>query len=92
LIKKGLTIFVSREEDLEKMDEIVEKYDSSFVAIYARRRVGKTVFVRHFCNLNSHFFIEVTGKRETDKKLQIASFVDVLRRKFSLKKTKNNIY
>jgi AAA+ ATPase superfamily predicted ATPase len=63
-LKKGLMMFVSREEDLERMDEIVEKQDSSFVAIYGRRRVGKTLFVRHFCNLNSHFFIEFTGKRD----------------------------
>jgi len=81
-------MFVSREEHLGRMDEIVEKHDSSFVAIYGRRRVGKTLFVRHFCKINNHFFIEFTGKREVDKKLQIASFVDVVRRKFSLKKRK----
>jgi AAA+ ATPase superfamily predicted ATPase len=78
-------MFVAREEHLVKMDEIVEKEDSSFVAIYGRRRVGKTEFVRHFCKINNHFFIEFTGKRKTNKKLQIASFVDIIERTFSIK-------
>lgn len=77
-------MFVAREEQLAKMKEIVEKKSSSFVAIYGRRRVGKTEFVRHFCKINRHFFIEFTGKRKTSKKLQITSFVDVIDRTFGI--------
>jgi AAA+ ATPase superfamily predicted ATPase len=77
-------MFVAREEQLAKMKEIVEKKTSSFVAIYGRRRVGKTEFVRHFCKINRHFFIEFTGKRKTSKKLQITSFVDVIDRTFGI--------
>ena len=78
-------MFVAREEQLAKMEEIVEKSSSSFVAIYGRRRVGKTEFVRHFCKIKHHFFIEFTGKRKTSKKLQITSFIDVIKRTFSTK-------
>lgn len=77
-------MFVARKEQLAKMGEIVAKDSSSFVAIYGRRRVGKTEFVRYFCKENKHFFVEFTGKRQTAKRLQIISFLDVMKRTFSV--------
>jgi len=84
MIKRFL-VFVARDNNLIQMDEIIKRKDSSFVAIYGRRRVGKTEFVRHFCKINKHFVIEFTGKRKIKKRLQIASFVDIIERTFSIK-------
>lgn len=62
------------------MASLKSYYDSGraeFVALYGRRRVGKTYLVNEF--FGSHFAFSITGVIDGEKSEQIASFVQGLR-------------
>ena len=73
-------MFVAREEELNRLKTISKRPKSSFVAIYGRRRIGKTELVRHFCKINNLKKIEFSGKVDHNRKQQIKSFVSKIRR------------
>ena len=72
-------MFVAREKELKRLKTISERPKSSFVAIYGRRRIGKTELVRHFCKINNLKKIEFSGKVDHNRKQQIKSFVSKIR-------------
>jgi AAA+ ATPase superfamily predicted ATPase len=39
---------VGREKEIQKLDEILASKEAKFLALYGRRRVGKTYLVRQF--------------------------------------------
>lgn len=39
---------VGREKEIQKLDEILASKEAEFLALYGRRRVGKTYLVRQF--------------------------------------------
>ena len=78
-------MFIAREKELNILRELNEKNSSSFVAIYGRRRVGKTEMVRFFCDNEDVFFIEFTGKRKVSKQNQIRTFLRNIEKKFKRK-------
>ena len=73
-------MFVGREEELKKLKLLIERPKSSFMAIYGRRRIGKTELVRHFCEINNLTKIEFSGKVDHNRKQQIKSFVSKIKR------------
>jgi hypothetical protein len=73
-------MFVGRKEELKKLKSLIERQKSSFMAIYGRRRIGKTELVRHFCQINHLKKIEFSGKVDHTRKQQIKSFVSKIKR------------
>ena len=53
--------FIAREEELNILEDEYAKESSSFVAVYGRRRIGKTELVNHFIALQNSPFFSVTG-------------------------------
>ena len=70
--------FVAREQELEALHACLMRRASSFVTIYGRRRIGKTLTVLHFCQTNDLPYLEFTGKYDQNKKAQIQSFISTL--------------
>ena len=75
-----MKMFVARENELARLTALFEREKSSFMAIYGRRRIGKTELVRHFCRLNDIHKIEFSGKVDHSRKQQIKSFVSKIKR------------
>ncbi len=73
-------MFVAREKELARLTALLERDKSSFMAIYGRRRIGKTELVRHFCTHNNIQKIEFSGKVDHSRKQQIKSFVSKITR------------
>lgn len=69
---------IGRHAQLEELHKIAETDSSEFVAIYGRRRVGKTFLVRKAFENTFSFF--VTGVHGADKKTQLANFAIALQR------------
>ncbi len=84
-------MFVGREKELTLLQECLESQESSFVAIYGRRRIGKTEMVRHFTMTQNLFCLEVTGKRKVNKQNQISAFLKNISETFNrpLQKSKD---
>lgn len=72
-------MFVGRKIELSKLKQQVQRQEASFVAIYGRRRIGKTVLVREFCKINEIKLIEFTGQHQATLNTQLSNFRKRLR-------------
>jgi uncharacterized protein len=68
---------IGRQEELLLLNKLAEKKSASFVAIYGRRRVGKTFLIRHaFPVLDFH----ITGMANTNTAAQLTNFTIALKK------------
>lgn len=63
---------IGREQEIEKLENYISSRKSEFIAIYGRRRVGKTFLVKEL--FENQFAFRVTGKDNVITKEQLASF------------------
>ena len=71
---------IGREQEKELLKEYLESKKSEFIAIYGRRRVGKTFFVRQVIGDSACFVL--TGMENAGLQDQLANFFFTLRRFF----------
>lgn len=69
---------IGRERELHILSNICKEKEACLVAVYGRRRVGKTYLVKQFFNEQFDFFF--TGSFETPMQVQLALFNDALHR------------
>ena len=65
---------VGREAEIETLSKILNSEEAEFLAIYGRRRVGKTYLIRQYFRKASCVLFEITGKREGGLKEQLETF------------------
>jgi uncharacterized protein len=65
---------IGREKEKEKLDKILLSNEAEFLAIYGRRRVGKTFLVRQY--LQKQIVFEISGAKDASKDQQIANFFE----------------
>lgn len=65
-------MLIGRENQQHLLLSLLDKEDSQFVAIYGRRRVGKTYLIRE--TYNAHIVFQHTGLRNVAKKGQLKEF------------------
>lgn len=70
-------MIVGRKEELALLKEAYEKDESQFIAVYGRRRIGKTYLVREA--FNGDFFFSHSGVANSSKKEEIKAFCQSLR-------------
>src|SRR5256885_7158747 len=63
---------ISREKECDLLSNLINSSSSSFVALYGRRRVGKTFLVRNACNNQFDFYL--TGIANVNMQHQLANF------------------
>ena len=61
--------FIGREQEIQLLERIYTENRSSFVAIYGRRRVGKTELIRHVFGVRMTFYLTGIGNVTTDQQL-----------------------
>ena len=71
-------ILVGRQHDLKLLNEYINSDRSEFVAVYGRRRVGKTFLIRAAAGDNFSFF--VTGVHGATKDVQLTNFAIALQK------------
>ena len=69
-------MIVGREKEIELLKGLLEEEDSQFVAIYGRRRVGKTFLIREAFNYS--FAFQHTGIYGAPLKEQLSEFTESL--------------
>ena len=70
---------VGRHEEKRILAQVAEASQPQMLAVYGRRRVGKTYLVRnHFSN--HELFVEITGKKGANMAGQIRGFTDSVSR------------
>jgi len=69
--------FIGREEELAILEEEFTAPYSSFVAVYGRRRIGKTELINHFL-ADKSFTFSVTGAYDVNLKSHLENFSNKL--------------
>ena len=80
---------VGRKDEISVLDKVTESSKSEFVAIYGRRRVGKTYLVREY--YENKFAFHCSGLSKCNTKAQLQNFNATLQRYSStpVKKSRN---
>ena len=80
---------VGRKDEIAILDKVTESSRSEFVAIYGRRRVGKTYLVREY--YDNKFAFHCSGLSKSNTKAQLQNFNATLQRYSSkpIKKSRN---
>lgn len=67
---------VGRHKEIEVLNKVTNSNKSEFVAIYGRRRVGKTFLIRQTFSQNNTF--QLTGVNNATSRQQLANFYAAL--------------
>ena len=65
---------ICREEQLEILDELLASNRPEFLAIYGRRRIGKTFLIRSYFEDKNVIFFNVTGSKDGKLSEQVGHF------------------
>jgi uncharacterized protein len=65
---------VGRKEELNKLSQLLESQVPEFLAIYGRRRIGKTFLIREFFKDKDIIFFDAAGEKKAALKKQIKHF------------------
>jgi len=68
--------FVAREEELTILESQYTKNSSTFVAVYGRRRIGKTELINNFFAQKECFLFSLTGAYHATQEAHLANFSD----------------
>ena len=71
---------IGRVAEKRVLDTVLASRDPELVAVYGRRRVGKTFLIREY--LKSHVVLEVAGMHDQSTAVQLANFLMSLRKAF----------
>ena len=79
---------IGRKQEIEKLENYVSSRKSEFIAIYGRRRVGKTFLVKEL--FENRFAFRVTGKDNVTTKEQLTSFSFALNDQLGIESVANS--
>ena len=73
---------VGRKKEIELLQRIVESEDPEFVAVYGRRRVGKTFLIKQF--FDNKFTFYFSGSENSTMKTQLENFKNAYQEYFKM--------
>jgi AAA+ ATPase superfamily predicted ATPase len=73
---------IGRDREKKQLERLFDSTDSEFVAVYGRRRVGKTYLVREFFNKKTCIFFQVSGIKDGSLDLHLSEFKREIERAF----------
>jgi AAA+ ATPase superfamily predicted ATPase len=74
---------IARLSEVQVFQQLEASHKSEFIAIYGRRRIGKTYLVHEYFKTKT-FFFEFNGTKDTPTKIQIKNFVNELQHVFKV--------
>lgn len=77
---------IGRKEEKEAFNDILQSNSSEFIAVYGRRRVGKTYLIRTY--LQEQIVFDCSGLNGETQVRQLENFTDALREHFPVMKKK----
>jgi len=75
---------IGREKEKKILTQVLQSKESEFVALYGRRRVGKTFLVDTFYKNKIAF--SITGMNKTGMSVQLENFKNILNRRLEINK------
>lgn len=81
-------IFIGREKECALLNEYLESPQSEFIAVYGRRRVGKTSLIQHVIGNKYAFY--VAGMDNVPMRMQLDNFMEGIRKRYPKTPKVNN--
>ncbi len=69
---------IGRQKEIKILENTLSSKSAEFLAIYGRRRVGKTYLIKQFFNKQAGIFFELTGLNDGSLKDQLVNFSNSL--------------
>ena len=76
----------ARKNEQNLLNQLCSRDDPDFLAVYGRRRVGKTYLIRNYFKGKSCLYFEVTGLKDGSLRDQLQLFTDKLREIFHVER------
>ncbi|NGX39153.1 MAG: hypothetical protein KR126chlam1_00475 [Chlamydiae bacterium] len=73
---------IGRKKELTLLDEIHHSKEAEFLAIYGRRRVGKTHLIQEYFS-SKGCYLEITGQKQAPLREQLENFITIFSAQFS---------
>ena len=73
---------IGRTKEVAKLDEILDSKEAEFLALYGRRRVGKTYLIRQYFSSSPCLFFEITGLKDGTLATQLDLFTRSMEKTF----------
>lgn len=77
----AIASIIARQQELRILEKLYRSGKPEFLAIYGRRRIGKTFLIREFFN-NKGIYFHLTGIKDATVRKQLRNFVDEFKRVF----------
>lgn len=74
-----MSIIIARDTEKRKLKDFFETKEAGFLAIYGRRRVGKTFLIRNYFKRDCIYF-ELVGQKNTAFQTQLDNCYKSIRR------------
>lgn len=85
---RGMDIeIIGRIQEKRVLQRIFDSRHSEFLAIYGRRRVGKTYLIKQFFSNKSCYYFQITGVKNGSMKEQLHEFIRTVEKTFYQKGT-----
>lgn len=82
MIKVRREEIIGRKEEKRVLQRIFDSKTSEFLAIYGRRRVGKTYLIKQFFYTKECYFFQITGVKKAPLKEQLYEFTRQVEKTF----------
>ena len=73
--------FIGREKEQQQLKDYLNSDQSEFIAVYGRRRVGKTFLIQQVIDHDYAFF--VAGMNNVSLRIQLNNFMQGIRKHYS---------
>ena len=73
---------IGREMEMHTLAECMQSPRSELIAVYGRRRIGKTFLIKEYFKSNFTFYF--VGTRDVSKAVQLSNFANSLQKQFRL--------
>lgn len=73
---------IGRDKEIKVLDQIWASDEAEFLAIYGRRRVGKTHLIREYFSEKKCIYFETTGQKDGGLRIQLENFIKIFSKLF----------
>ena len=85
---KAVEALIGRNYEQEKFEKAYQSKRAEFIAVYGRRRVGKTYLIRYFFSKKDCLYFQLTGIYKAAAKVQLKEFIKEVANTFYTSKVK----
>src|SRR5260221_14757206 len=71
-----------REKEIKELDQLWSSTEAEFLALYGRRRVGKTHLIREYFSKKKCTYFEITGQKDGNLQDQLENFIKIFSQTF----------